>query len=68
MDCPVTVRTGDSDPGVPVDEAAAWEEHTTGPAELHVLPGGHFFLVQQSAGVIELLERELADPPHGVAL
>lgn len=53
---------------MPVDEAAAWEEHTTGPAELHVLPGGHFFLVQQSAGVIELLERKLADPPHGVAL
>ncbi|MDL5205432.1 alpha/beta fold hydrolase [Streptomyces sp. ALI-76-A] len=59
-DCPVTVLTGDSDPRVTVDEAAAWEEHTTGPTELQVFPGGHFFLAEQSTRVAELIADRLA--------
>lgn len=59
VDCPVTVITGDADPRVSVDEAAAWEDHTTGPTDLHVLPGGHFYLVDQSARVVELLAERL---------
>lgn len=42
-----------------IDEARAWEEHTTGATELEVLPGGHFFLADRSAEVIELLARRL---------
>lgn len=60
LDCPVTVLTGDNDPRVSIDEAAAWEEHTTGPTELHVLPGGHFYLVDQNERVVELLADRLA--------
>lgn len=59
LDCPVTVLTGDSDPRVSIDEATAWQEHTTGQTELHVLPGGHFFLVDQSERVIGLLTEKL---------
>ena len=59
LDCPVTVLTGDSDPRVSIDEAAAWKEHTTGPTDLQVLPGGHFFLVEQSERVVELLAEKL---------
>ncbi|HEY4022632.1 MAG TPA: alpha/beta fold hydrolase [Pseudonocardiaceae bacterium] len=60
LDCPVTVFTGDSDPRVSVDEARAWAEHTTGPTDLHVLPGGHFFLVDQAAQVIATVRDALA--------
>lgn len=42
--CPISVFTGDADPLTTVDEAAAWRDHTTGPATLDVFPGGHFFL------------------------
>jgi surfactin synthase thioesterase subunit len=61
LDCPITVFTGDSDPRVSIDEARAWEEHTTGPTDLHVLPGGHFFLIDQSDHVIAMLTRKLTD-------
>jgi surfactin synthase thioesterase subunit len=60
LDCPVTVLTGDSDPRVSLAEAVAWEEHTSGPTELHVFPGGHFFLAEQSTRVTRLLADRLA--------
>jgi surfactin synthase thioesterase subunit len=60
LDCPVTVLTGDSDPHVSMAEARAWEEHTTGPTDLHVLPGGHFYLIDRSADVLALIARTLA--------
>ncbi|MEU4252578.1 alpha/beta fold hydrolase [Amycolatopsis sp. NPDC026612] len=59
LDCPVTVFTGDRDPRVSVDEARAWAGHTTGPAELRVLPGGHFFLVDQAALMIATITGKL---------
>lgn len=62
LDCPVTVFTGDRDPRVSVEEARAWEEHTTGPADLRVLPGGHFFLVDQAAPIIATVTEKLAGP------
>lgn len=60
LTCPVTVLTGDSDPRVSIGEATAWEEHTTGPTELQVFPGGHFFLVEQGSRVSGLLADRLA--------
>ncbi|WP_035792211.1 thioesterase II family protein [Kitasatospora mediocidica] len=59
LDCPVTVLTGDSDPRVSIDEARAWEGHTTGATELEVLPGGHFFLADRAAEVIGIVARGL---------
>ncbi|MEW1583173.1 alpha/beta fold hydrolase [Streptomyces microflavus] len=50
---PVTAYVGDSDPGVPVSDAAAWRDRTSGDFDLRVFPGGHFYLVQQEAGIIE---------------
>lgn len=60
LDCPVTVLTGDRDPRVTLTEARAWDEHTSGPTDLQVLPGGHFFLVDQSDQVLATLKRKLA--------
>lgn len=59
LDRPITVLTGDADPRVTIEEAKAWHEHSSEPINLHVLPGGHFFLVDQSQQVIALLRQEL---------
>ncbi|RSN55631.1 thioesterase [Actinomadura sp. WAC 06369] len=72
LDCPVTVLTGDADPQVTIDEAAAWEEHTTGPTELRVFQGGHFFLMDEAERVLDTvrsgLGRRSVDSDRGVAI
>jgi surfactin synthase thioesterase subunit len=55
--CPITALTGDHDPKTTVDEADAWARHTTGPFDLQVFPGGHFFLTDQADRVIKILDR-----------
>jgi surfactin synthase thioesterase subunit len=60
LDCPVTVLTGDSDPRVSREEAEAWAEHTSGPVELEVFEGGHFFLADRAAQVIDLVADRLS--------
>jgi surfactin synthase thioesterase subunit len=57
VNCPITVLTGDSDPKTSMDEASAWAAHTSGPFDLQVFSGGHFFLTEQTDGVIKLLDR-----------
>ncbi|THA76896.1 thioesterase [Streptomyces sp. A0642] len=52
--CPVVALTGDSDPEAPVADVRAWRDHTTGPFELRVFPGGHFFLGDHLPAVAEL--------------
>jgi surfactin synthase thioesterase subunit len=58
--CPITSLTGDRDPQTSVAEAQDWRGHTTGEFDLHVLPGGHFFLVPQMPRVIGILDRCLS--------
>ncbi|MER5889024.1 alpha/beta fold hydrolase [Streptomyces sp. NPDC001941] len=60
LDLPVTVLTGDTDPRVSLDEAAAWEEHTTAATEVRVFPGGHFYLNDQNDRVAALVADRLA--------
>jgi surfactin synthase thioesterase subunit len=60
LTCPVDALTGDADPKVTVDDARAWREHTTGPFRIHVLPGGHFFLAQNSTTVVDIVRSHLA--------
>ncbi|SEC92127.1 Surfactin synthase thioesterase subunit [Streptomyces sp. 3213] len=59
LDCPVTVLTGDSDPRVSLDEAEDWARHTTGPSEVKVFRGGHFFLADRASEVIDLVAARL---------
>ncbi|MFF1698102.1 thioesterase II family protein [Streptomyces sp. NPDC058257] len=56
----VTVLVGDDDPRTSLDEARAWEQHTTGAFDLKVFPGGHFYLTDQAPAVIQLLKAHLA--------
>jgi len=43
LSCPITVYAGSVDKTLRREELEAWREQTTGPFELHVLPGDHFF-------------------------
>ncbi|KOX50641.1 thioesterase II family protein [Streptomyces sp. NRRL F-6492] len=63
LDCPVLALVGDSDPRVDVDEVRGWERHTTADFALAVLPGGHFYLVQEQAAVLAALRERIAALP-----
>jgi pyochelin biosynthetic protein PchC len=51
LSCPIVVLTGDSDPRVSQSDALAWACETTGPFEIEVHPGGHFYLGPRAAQV-----------------
>ncbi|MGN9796072.1 thioesterase II family protein [Streptomyces sp. OZ13] len=57
--CPVTAFTGDSDPKASAADVGAWAGHTGSAFELRVLPGGHFFLVDQQHAVLRTVEHHL---------
>jgi surfactin synthase thioesterase subunit len=63
--CPIAVLTGDADPQVRPHEAEAWRGHTSGPFDLRVYPGGHFYLTSQAGAVLAYLrERLMARSDH----
>ncbi|MDR7303674.1 surfactin synthase thioesterase subunit [Haloactinomyces albus] len=59
VDCPIVVLTGDADPKVTLEEAEAWSEHTSVEAQVHVFPGGHFYLAEQQDEVLRVLTAHL---------
>jgi pyochelin biosynthesis protein PchC len=59
LTCPITVLVGDADPQTTMDGASAWAEHTTGPFDLQVFPGGHFYLDIHRADVSETISATL---------
>lgn len=59
VSCPVLALTGDQDPKATPAELARWEQHTTGPFELKVLAGGHFYLNVHQDTVVEAVVRQL---------
>ncbi|MED7952021.1 alpha/beta fold hydrolase [Streptomyces sp. BE20] len=56
---PVTALTGDADPRATLDQVRGWAAHTTGGFDLNVFPGGHFYLADQRAAVVEVLTARL---------
>jgi pyochelin biosynthetic protein PchC len=62
LDCPVVALIGDEDPKATPDECDSWRDHTSGPFELHVLAGGHFYLGQAQQAVADIISRRLAQP------
>ncbi|GAB2331943.1 alpha/beta fold hydrolase [Streptomyces griseoincarnatus] len=57
LDCPVRAWCGAGDPEVQPEDMARWAEQTTGPFELTVLPGGHFFLTDHHQQVVKTVLR-----------
>lgn len=61
LSCDITAMTGDRDPQGTLGEVAAWSAHTTGAFSLRVYPGGHFYLDDCRAQVLELISSSLAE-------
>ncbi|MEU4213025.1 alpha/beta fold hydrolase [Streptomyces sp. NPDC026206] len=59
--CPVHAYVGDTDPAITEDDMAAWSDVAPRGFTLRVLPGGHFYLVEQRDELIRALSR----PPAG---
>ena len=64
---PIAALTGDSDPKVDLDEVRQWSEHTDGPFEMKVMPGGHFFLNDNLDAVVGHIRAFLLGNPSIVA-
>lgn len=63
--CPVTVLVGDRDPLVPLENAAAWSQHTEADSELVTFPGGdHFYLMASQDRVVEVITDRLRATPQ----
>ncbi|MEV6926613.1 alpha/beta fold hydrolase [Dactylosporangium sp. NPDC051485] len=58
--CPVVSIVGDADPRVSITDAQAWASHARGPFSVRVLPGGHFYLDRDPAGLASLLVERIA--------
>ncbi|MEV0186046.1 alpha/beta fold hydrolase [Streptomyces sp. NPDC050625] len=54
---PLTVFGGDRDPRATVASLHAWQPLTTGPFEVRVHPGGHFYLTDRLPELVGLLSR-----------
>ncbi len=51
LGCPITAFASPDDPLVAPADLAGWAAHTTGPSQIHLVDGGHFF-VRDAAGTI----------------
>jgi len=53
--CPITAMVGDDDPKATLDEVRAWREQTSGPFELQVFTGGHFYLSGHQSEIVNAI-------------
>lgn len=58
--CPLFALTGDNDPQVSPAEAREWGAYTTGPFEMEVFEGGHFFFDTAPHKPLGYMARRLA--------
>lgn len=59
LSCDITALVGDSDPKASVDDVTAWSQHTLGRFDLRIFPGGHFYLGDSRAGVLDVVSSAL---------
>jgi medium-chain acyl-[acyl-carrier-protein] hydrolase len=59
LDCSLTAFGGADDAEVSREELEGWQSHARGPFELHVFPGGHFFIQTAQPLVLRLLARDV---------
>ena len=57
--CPITLLGGTRDETTPREELEAWRVETTGDCKIHMLEGDHFFINQQQATILPIVERAL---------
>ena len=59
LGCGITAFGGLGDRLVGREQLEAWRVHTVGRFDLHLLPGGHFFLYQSAASLLALVSARL---------
>lgn len=55
LPCLIVALVGEADSTVASEDAAAWQAYSTAGFQLHVLPGGHFFLQSQRERVLRII-------------
>jgi pyochelin biosynthesis protein PchC len=70
--CPIMAMVGDDDPKATLEEVRAWRDHTSGPFELQVFTGGHFYLTGHQSEIVNTISDHVlvacgAGPPGPVA-
>lgn len=58
--CPIAAYGGSGDAEVSVEQVEAWREQTSGGFVMRIFSGGHFFLHERRAELLEQLGRDLA--------
>jgi medium-chain acyl-[acyl-carrier-protein] hydrolase len=66
LDLPISAYAGETDAEVPVWQVEAWSEQAGGAFQFHSFPGGHFFLQENQAMVLDRLRRELQEIVRGL--
>jgi surfactin synthase thioesterase subunit len=61
LDTPLTALAAALDDVAPVHDVAAWSEHSTRWRGIHVLAGGHFYLVPSRRLVLDVVARAITD-------
>ena len=59
LTCPITAMTGAADVVAPPSGLEAWSRRTGADCEVCVLPGGHFYLVDQEPAVLAKIRSRL---------
>ncbi|MEV5576774.1 alpha/beta fold hydrolase [Spirillospora sp. NPDC052269] len=60
LDCPVVALVGEQDDSATAEDARGWADHTTAYFSSHTFPGGHFFLREDQAAVVERIFENLS--------
>ncbi|MGC9440544.1 thioesterase II family protein [Streptomyces sp. WG5] len=61
---PLTVLVGREDPKAGPEHAVDWQPHTGADFAFRVFPGGHFFLDENAAELLDLVQCSLVMPQH----
>jgi medium-chain acyl-[acyl-carrier-protein] hydrolase len=60
LDCPIVAFAGVSEQNLKADELDAWSAHTSRSFQSRRFPGGHFFIRESQASVIEAIKQTIA--------
>lgn len=58
LTCPLTILGGQDDLLVPPEMLQPWAQHSVQPGDVHLFPGGHFYLSGQKTAVWQLIQQK----------
>ncbi|MBB2913051.1 surfactin synthase thioesterase subunit [Streptosporangium becharense] len=60
LSCPITAFAGADDPKARPEEVGAWRDHTEAGFEMRTFPGGHFYLADHAAEIVNLVAARIS--------